>query len=51
MQHPNDDITQGLIDVDIKATYQAVVEFIQEHNNQDTEAEACDMLYGVDNNQ
>jgi hypothetical protein len=34
MQHPNDDITQGLIDVDIKATYQAVVEFIKEYNNE-----------------
>ena len=33
MQHPNDDITQGLIDVDIEATYQAVVEFIKEYNN------------------
>jgi hypothetical protein len=32
MQHPNDDITQGLIDVDIKATYQAAVEFIKEYN-------------------
>ena len=32
MQHPNDDITQGLIDVDIEATYKAVVEFIKEHN-------------------
>ena len=32
MQHPNDNITQGLIDVDIKATYQAVVEFIKEYN-------------------
>ena len=34
MQHPNDDITQGLIDVDIEATYKAVVEFIQEYNNE-----------------
>lgn len=32
MQYPNDDITQGLIDVDIKATYQAVVEFINQLN-------------------
>lgn len=32
MQHPNDDITQGLIDVDIEATYKAVVEFIKEYN-------------------
>tara|TARA_R110000803_G_scaffold133018_2_gene200206 strand:- start:649 stop:915 length:267 start_codon:yes stop_codon:yes gene_type:complete len=31
MQYPNDDITQGLIDVDIKATYQAVVEFIKQN--------------------
>ena len=31
--------------------YEAVVGFIKEHNNQDTEEEACDMLYGVDNNQ
>ena len=50
MQHPNDNITQGLIDVDIKATYQAVVEFIKEYNA-DSEDDACDMLYGVDNNQ
>ena len=32
IQHPNDDITQGLIDVDIKSTYKAVVEFINEYN-------------------
>jgi hypothetical protein len=31
--------------------YEAAVGFIKEHNNQDTEEEACDMLYGVDNNQ
>ena len=33
MQHPNDDITQGLIDVDIDSTYQAVVNFIKEYND------------------
>ena len=33
MQHPNDDITQGLIDVDIEATYQAVVKFIKIYND------------------
>ena len=34
-------------------TYQAVVEFIKEYNvdNADSEDDACDMLYGVDNNQ
>ena len=30
IQHPNDDITQGLIDVDIESTYNAVVEFINQ---------------------
>ena len=44
-----------LIDVsfydEIHEVYWAVIEFIKEHNNQDTEDEACDMLYGVDNNQ
>jgi hypothetical protein len=40
-----------LSQLSIEDTYKAVVEFIKEHNNQDTEEEACDMLYGVDNNQ
>ena len=44
-----------LIDVsfydEIHEVYWAVIEFIKEHNNQDTDDEACDMLYGVDNNQ
>ena len=40
-----------LSQLSIEDTYKAVVEFIKEHNNQDTEDEACDMLYGVDNNQ
>ena len=44
-----------LIDVsfydEIHEVYWAVIEFIKEHNNQDTEDEACYMLYGVDNNQ
>ena len=37
MQHPNDDITQGLIDVDIEATYKAVVEFIKENERLNNE--------------
>ena len=52
MQHPNDDITQHLIDVDIEATYQAVVEFINEYNKQEFDEEhQSSVMFGVDNNQ
>ena len=37
----------------MESTYNAVVKFIKEYNvdNADSEDDACDMLYGVDNNQ
>ena len=37
----------------ISKVYRGVVEFIKQHNvdNADSEDDACDMLYGVDNNQ
>ena len=41
------------IGLPIEYVYEKVVEYIKEYNvdNADTEDDACDMLYGVDNNQ
>ena len=46
-------LIDAVIDADINRLYDAVVEFIKEYNvdNADSEDDACDMLYGVDNNQ
>ena len=46
-------LIDAVIDADIDRLYDAVVEFIKEYNvdNADSEDDACDMLYGVDNNQ
>ena len=53
-QYWEDDYREHLMDIvpygHIEDTYSAVVEFIKEHNV-DSEDDACDMLYGVDNNQ
>jgi hypothetical protein len=53
-QYWEDDYREHLMDIvpygRIEDTYNAVVEFIKECNV-DSEDDACDMLYGVDNNQ
>ena len=46
-----DNLVDAVSTLYLGGTYDAVVEFIKTYNNQDTEDEACDMLYGVDNNQ
>ena len=47
------DLKYALQTTNIELVYKAVVEFIKEYNvdNADSEDDACDMLYGVDNNQ
>ena len=48
-----DELQNRVMDNDIERAYEEVVEFIKQYNvdNADSEDDACDMLYGVDNNQ